>query len=357
MSPRVTVAITTYNRAALLARTLESVLGSTLSEFELFVSDNGSTDDTARVVEEFAGRDSRVRYAPLERNFGPHANFTRSLTLGTAPYVALVQDDDLFLPENLARKVELLDAHPDMVFAHSAFQYIDADDRVVVPWANWSRLRDDTIEPGPEFIRLCVIRGARVNHSSAVLRRAAVDGESFDPADGRPCDYGFFMRVARRGSVGFLADALTAVRRHEGSDTVQAGTMVLDDGVYKPDFEVIRGVRHARDRFLARYGDELVDASRTRAEARQWVRRDLAGVVLRRTEPRRGPVATVKLLARAARIEPSLLVSREGARVVAGSLAGERGRARWGYDARRSRAVRDADGSGSGASVGSDRTR
>src|SRR5689334_1709593 len=116
---KVTVVIPTYNRVGLLLRAISTVLAQTLTDFELFVADNGSTDNTPAVVAAIS--DPRVHSARVEQNLGPSANFTRSLYLGSAPYVTMLQDDDLMLPENLARKVALLDEWPSVAVAHAAF--------------------------------------------------------------------------------------------------------------------------------------------------------------------------------------------------------------------------------------------
>jgi glycosyltransferase involved in cell wall biosynthesis len=306
----VTVVIPTYNRADLLQRAVDSVLAQTLADFELFIADNGSTDGTPDVVAKM--HDPRVRYARLDVNVGPSANFTRGLYLGDARYVTMLQDDDLMLPENLERKVAVLDAWPSVVVAHAAFCYIDADDRVTKDYATWTHARADVIEPGDVFIRRCLCAGARVNFSSAVMRRTAVLGERWDPADGRPSDLGAFMRIALRGDVGYLDTPLTAIRRHDASDTVQSGSMVLGgQGGYRPDFEVVRAVQAAKRRFLADYASELRDVPRLRAGSRRWARRNLTDVVRRRAGNDTSAREVVRLLVDAARIEPTVLASRE----------------------------------------------
>ncbi len=323
----VTVVIPTFNRVELLRRAVASVADQTLTDFECFIADNGSTDGTPEFV---AGIDDpRFRSARLEQNIGPSANFTRSLYLGDAPYVTMLQDDDLMLPENLERKVALLDAWPTIAVAHAAFVYVDGDDRVVKEYATWTHTRADVIEPGDLFIRRCIGAGARINFSSAVMRRTCILGERWDPADGRPSDLGAFMRIARRGDVGYIDTPLTAVRRHAASDTVQAGAMVLgEQGGYRPDFEVIRAVQAVKRRYLADYAAELDDVPALRRASRRWARRNLADVVRRRAETGPSPSRIGGLMAAAARIEPTVLASRETVRLaldLAGSITSRNG--------------------------------
>ena len=84
-SPIVSVCIPTYNRAPLLAQAIQSVLGQTLQDFELLISDNASTDDTEAVVRSFD--DPRIRYVRNEINLGGRANYDRCLQLASGSRV------------------------------------------------------------------------------------------------------------------------------------------------------------------------------------------------------------------------------------------------------------------------------
>jgi glycosyltransferase involved in cell wall biosynthesis len=277
---RVTVVIPTFNRSQYLERAIESVLAQTLEEFELYVSDNASGDDTADVVASFG--DPRIVYAPLAENVGAKANFTRSLHLGVAPAVALLQDDDLMLPENLGRKVGLLEQHPHMAIAHSAFRYIDGDEQVIKPWATWCGLRGDAVESGEEFIARSMDAGCRIDFSSAVIRRTMVVGEQFREADGPPCDMGLWLRVARRGSVGYIADPLVSVRRHGASSTLADGTYDMNATLYQPTFEGVARVQTVKRLFLDEFGAELSNARNLRARARRSGHRRMLAVAANR---------------------------------------------------------------------------
>ena len=174
-------------------------------------------------------------------------------------------------PRNLECKVALLDAHPAVVLAHAAFQFIDADDRVVVERTNWCGLDGDTIEDGPEFIARSFAGGCRVNLSSAVVRRNVVAGLAFAEEEGTAADMGVWLRIALRGSVGYIDSPLTAVRRHPDSDSVRSGAYRLETASYRRrgDAAVVAG-RLVKNRFLDAHGSELDDLAKHRRLARAW---------------------------------------------------------------------------------------
>jgi glycosyltransferase involved in cell wall biosynthesis len=211
----VTVCIPTYNRRELLAASLHSVREQTLEDVEIIVSDNASTDDTGDYVRSL--NDPRIRYERLEHNVGLFGNLTRCLHLGTGRYRVMLPDDDLMLPGNLEAKVTFLDNNPSAGMVHSAFRYLDHSARPVGPAQNWSRLSQDTLEPGHSFIRRSLAIGGIVCVSSVMLRSDLVAQEKFDAADGPYADIALWLRIAAHSDIGFLTAPLSGYLVHARS--------------------------------------------------------------------------------------------------------------------------------------------
>lgn len=102
----VSVVIPTYNRAQLLSRAIVSVLDQTLSNLELIVVDDGSTDNTADVVRSFC--DSRIRYTPLGKNCGGAYARNQGIQLAIGEFIAFLDSDDIWLPEKLEKQIAAL---------------------------------------------------------------------------------------------------------------------------------------------------------------------------------------------------------------------------------------------------------
>jgi glycosyltransferase involved in cell wall biosynthesis len=123
-TPRVSVVIPAYNHEAYVGAAIESVLDQSLGDFELIVIDDGSADATARVAEEFAAKDSRITVYRQE-NQGTAATLNRGLGLARAAFTAILNSDDRFHPERLARLVERLEGEPGAGLAVSGLRLID----------------------------------------------------------------------------------------------------------------------------------------------------------------------------------------------------------------------------------------
>ncbi|MFI7586445.1 glycosyltransferase [Spongisporangium articulatum] len=213
--PTVTVCIPTYNRRALLANSLASVLEQDVDGLEIVVSDNASTDDTEEYVRSIG--DPRITYDRLPENIGLFGNLSRALHVGSGRYRVMLPDDDLMLPGNLAAKVAFLEANPSAGMVHSAFLNLGDDGRPYGEPQNWSRLEVDTLEKGHDFIRRSIAIGGIVCVSSVMTRSSVVADERFDPDDGPYADIALWLRIANVSDVGFLAAPLSGYRVHAQS--------------------------------------------------------------------------------------------------------------------------------------------
>jgi glycosyltransferase involved in cell wall biosynthesis len=128
--PRLSVGLPVYNGEDYVAQSLEALLGQTHEDFELIVSDNGSTDGTGEICRNYAKQDSRIRYIRQPRNIGlaPNHNFVFHQSRGELFKWAAA--DDLYGRDLLQRCVEALDEHPEVVLAHSYEAAIDASGEV-----------------------------------------------------------------------------------------------------------------------------------------------------------------------------------------------------------------------------------
>jgi glycosyltransferase involved in cell wall biosynthesis len=111
-TPRVTVAMITYNHERYVAEAISSILGQTYRDFELVIVDDGSTDRTREVIHGF--RDERIRYVRQE-NQGPSAARNTALREAHGDVIAQMSGDDVAEPNRLARQVDVLDERKDRV--------------------------------------------------------------------------------------------------------------------------------------------------------------------------------------------------------------------------------------------------
>jgi glycosyltransferase involved in cell wall biosynthesis len=113
-SPAVSVVIPAYNAEPYLAATLESVLAQTFRSFEIIVVDDGSTDATKKIAEDYRGRGVSVL---SQTNAGTAAARNRALSVVRGRFIALLDSDDLWEPDHLKTMVQFLERQPDVSIA------------------------------------------------------------------------------------------------------------------------------------------------------------------------------------------------------------------------------------------------
>jgi len=112
-TPQVSVLLPFYNAAATLAETLDSILQQTLDDFELIAVDDGSSDESARIVADYAARDARLRLLSPGRQ-GVVGAMNSALDAARAPLAARMDADDLMAPNRLKSQVRLLHEQPHL---------------------------------------------------------------------------------------------------------------------------------------------------------------------------------------------------------------------------------------------------
>jgi glycosyltransferase involved in cell wall biosynthesis len=112
-----------YNAADYLAQTIHSVQRQTITDFELLVVDDGSTDDTPWIVEQFASRDRRIRLLQ-QPNAGTAAARNTAIRNASSSVLALLDSDDLWTPDYLEVQLRILEEHPDVdILSANAFNF------------------------------------------------------------------------------------------------------------------------------------------------------------------------------------------------------------------------------------------
>jgi len=119
MHPRVSVLMTAYNREALIADAIESVLAQTFTDFELIIVDDASKDRTVEIARCYAARDPRIQVVVNERNLGDYPNRNRAAKLASGEFIKYHDSDDVMYPHCLAVMAGMLAAYPEATVALS----------------------------------------------------------------------------------------------------------------------------------------------------------------------------------------------------------------------------------------------
>jgi glycosyltransferase involved in cell wall biosynthesis len=271
--PLVSVLLPTHNRPGWLSQALNSVLTGDFDDLEVVVSNNGEPEHTrelARVVE-----DSRVRWLEQDQSSGMLQNFLAALSQARGTYVAVLHDDDRWLPGFLAALVPVLERRSDAVLGFTDHFVMDVDGRVNAALTEsysreWGRV-DLTAGFHQPFLDLAARQTVAITGS--VFRRDALQAASLTPDVGSFYDIWMTYQLACTGGAAYYHDErLMCYRVHPMSatatndltgylSTISWRNRMLSD----PSMQPYRGVlsrRLARDHLsagavLLRQGDRL----------------------------------------------------------------------------------------------------
>ena len=199
------VIIPLYNKAPYVRKTVESVLGQTFTDYELIIIDNGSTDDSSKIVAGFT--DSRIRIVRLEENVGVSNARNKGVSLSTAPYITFLDADDWWEPTFLEEMARLIERHPNAGIYGTGYYIVKNSKKRVAPIG----VDEDFLEGEINYCRvyaktLCM----PLTSITVSMPRAVFDEmEGFKPHLKLGEDFDLWVRIALKHKVVFLNKPLS----------------------------------------------------------------------------------------------------------------------------------------------------
>jgi glycosyltransferase involved in cell wall biosynthesis len=198
--PLVSVIIPTYNRAWIVRDAIDSVLGQTYADFELIVVDDGSTDRTPQILDAYGDRLRVIRQA----NQGVSAARNRGIGDSSGPLIALLDSDDIWLPEKLAVQVDFFKRYPAALICQTEEIWIRNGLRV----NPGKRHRKPSGMIFERSLELCLVSPSAVMARRELLGEVGLFDENLPACE----DYDLWLRVGCRFPVHLIDKPLTIKR-------------------------------------------------------------------------------------------------------------------------------------------------
>jgi GT2 family glycosyltransferase len=259
-TPTVSILTPAYNSGKFIRQTLDSALKQTFTDFEMIVVDDGSTDDTRRIVKEYADRDRRIHLIS-QPNGGIAAARNRAMRLARGRFLALLDSDDLWLPTYLSDQLAILAERPDIdVLSSNAINFggaFDGTPLLPIRWRGGIRLVS-LLELINVEDSLCIL---------SIFRREVTDAiGGFDITLRRSEDYDLWLRATVAGyRIAVNPKPLGLYRRRP--DSVSADEILMLEAMKNPLIKIRRMCAHradvtsAVDRQLSRFAQRCLIAS------------------------------------------------------------------------------------------------
>ena len=237
-SPAVTVIVPCFNTALYLTDTLKSVEEQTFQDFEVIMVDDGSTDGTLAIMQDFATRHAHWRVIPLRPNQGIVAARNAALAQALGDYIAMLDGDDIWTSDALAVRTAIARQHPSAAVIATDFAWFENElpstpigriglgSRAQRAFANSFTTREPTVLPNP--FELVATTHFAWTGATLVRRTAMTDVGNFDVTFKGPEDTLLWLCLAQQSSFAFLPQITSFYRQRAGSlVTLQKGPKEL----------------------------------------------------------------------------------------------------------------------------------
>ena len=215
--PLISVIVPVYNATRSLHRSLRSVLRQTLSDFELIVIDDCSTDESADILRSYQALDDRVRVFSTTKNSGPGVARNVGLRNARGRYIAFLDSDDFWMREKLERQVRSFD-NDDVILSYTATVLLNQKGDIL------------GIRSGRPKVYLRDMQFANpVTLSSAMFRKELTGAEKMPRIRSRQ-DYAYWISLLRKnhGYIAGVPDTLVGYVKMPGSVSSNAWRNVVD---------------------------------------------------------------------------------------------------------------------------------
>ncbi len=211
-APTVSVLVKAFQHARYVRQTIESVLAQSFQDFEIVVTDDGSTDGTAEILRGFT--DPRIRLECWPENRGIPTAMNATVARARGRYLAILNSDDWALPGRLRRQVAFLDANPDVSLVFGLPRPVDEDGLPTEAFNDFAaplRLAPFTRRA---WLRHFFFHGNALNAPTAMIRREAYEAAGpYDPRLTNLQDFDMWIRMLAAGRrIHLLPEPLTAFR-------------------------------------------------------------------------------------------------------------------------------------------------
>ena len=222
--PTVSVIIPSYNHEGFVEECIQSVLNQTFQDFEIVITDDGSTDRTAEIIESF--NDPRIRFFKHPKNKGACVAANNCILNSRGRYIAMLSSDDAWYPDKLEIQVKHLDAHPHVVAVFGKVDWIDESGNLITtnsfPFLDVFNVQNRTRF---EWLRHFFSKGNCLCHPSSLVRRECyTEIGLLNPALANIPDFDFWIRMCLKYDIAILDKKIIRFRRMSDESNASGNT-------------------------------------------------------------------------------------------------------------------------------------
>lgn len=224
IAPRVSIVIAAYNHASFVRECIDSVRDQDFHDWEIVVTDDGSSDATPEVLAELAAADDRIRLRRFSTNQGACVAMNDAITRACGEFIAVLNSDDRCLSGRLTRQVDFLDANPGIGAVFGLPRFIDERGQSFRDESHKDyRIFEVNNRSRHEWLRHFFLYGNCLCHPTLMIRRRCyADCGTYDPRLAQVPDFDMWVRLCMRHEIHVLQEPLLEFRLLDGERNASA---------------------------------------------------------------------------------------------------------------------------------------
>lgn len=212
MKPLVTILLPAYNCQNYIQQTIDSILNQTYPNFELLIINDGSTDNTSKIINNYT--DNRIKHIINEKNKGLIYTLNKGISIAKGKYIARIDADDICLPTRIEKQVNWLNNNNNTVIVATTVSFINEHNQ---PSGTWS-LDEKTITS--KQIQKAMLWECCIAHPSVMMRTEVIKNYKYNHKQKHTEDYDLWLQIlADKKIIEKINEPLLLYRIHTQSVT------------------------------------------------------------------------------------------------------------------------------------------
>lgn len=218
---KISVITASYNYAQYIEEAINSVINQSYQDWELIIVDDGSSDNSVEIIKQYCQKDSRIKLFQHEggQNKGLKDTILLGLSYATGDWVAFLESDDVFAPENLQKKLEVIEKHPDVKLVFNKMNYFTEtpESKNQIKFHDKKQRRLARMRFPQNMFYQFYVRNMILSFSCVMVEIKTLKGADFNTPNDIMFDWWLWINLSYENDFYYLDEELTAWRLHDKS--------------------------------------------------------------------------------------------------------------------------------------------
>lgn len=207
--PLISVIMPARNAGNFVVEAVRSIQQQTVTDWEFLIVNDGSTDNTGALLDEFAAKDKRIRVLHNKSGKGISSSLNHLLRIAKGKFIARMDADDISLPDRFAKQLSYLAEHPDVVACGGSAHMIDGEGKIFA---------EKMFPTDPEVLYQMIMRMVPIQHPIMMARAHVMKKYRYDETMSTAEDVDMFFKLLQDGNLGNVPHVIYKYRKADTSN-------------------------------------------------------------------------------------------------------------------------------------------